>query len=105
MARWAGTTTQRGLGAPHQAKRKALLPAALGTPCPGPWQGSRSPRCTGLMVDRKLMDLDEDPPRAVAKPVRWRMCCVPCNRGWGAGFGNRRRAQARAQPRRWSRAW
>jgi len=106
--RWArrGTTAQRGLGPPHRKRKDELVPAALGTMCPGPWHGPRSPRCVGVMVSRKQMDLDEDPPRAIAPPVRWRICCYPCNRGAGARMGNTMRARARrAQRRVWSRAW
>jgi hypothetical protein len=102
LSRWKrrGTTTQRGLGYPYQQRRKALLPAALGTPCPGPWQGrpwsgKRSPRCTRIMVDPARMDLDEDPPRAIAPPERWRMCCRACNRGAGATLGNWMRRRKR----------
>jgi hypothetical protein len=94
LQRWKarGTTTQRGLGASHQKRKNAMVPAAIGTLCPGPWRGRRSVNCVGIMATRAHMDLDEDPPRVIAPPVRWRICCPPCNRGAGATLGNRRRA-------------
>jgi 5-methylcytosine-specific restriction endonuclease McrA len=101
-----GTTTQRGLGNGHQRLRTQLLPGALGTSCPGPWVGPRSPRCTGLMVDPKRMDLDDRVPRALGgRSTRdgARICCSACNRGAGARLGNamRRRSVTPVQSRRW----
>ena len=107
------TTAQRGLGYRHQQRRKALMPAALNTPCPGPFHGPRSPRCTGLMTVSKLMHLDEDPPRALATPTRFRICCAPCNLSSGARLGNQLQAQKLGwqheaptfrQSRRWLKA-
>lgn len=100
LQQWArrGTTTQRGLGSGHQALRQKLLPAALGTRCPGPWSGRRSPRCTRVMADPKRMDLDDRLPRALGgrSTVHGaRICCSPCNRGHGAAMGNRMRAARR----------
>lgn len=97
-SRWAarGTTTQRGLGHGHQAMRAALLPAAIGTPCPGPWSGPRSRRCTGLMTDPKRMDLDDRVPRMFGGRSTVdgaRICCSPCNRGHGARLGNAQRTR------------
>lgn len=101
LARWKrrGNTTQRGLGHAHQALRQRLLPAAIGTVCPGPWHGKRSPRCTRIMVDPKLMDLDDDPPRVFGPPQRWRMCCTRCNRGAGAKLSNAMQAARRQRAR------
>lgn len=100
------TTTQRGLGAGHQAMRRLLLPTALNTHCPGPWTGPRSRRCTGLMTDPRRMDLDDRVPRVFGgrtTTTGGRICCSPCNRGHGAALGNRLRARRKAvvHSRRW----
>ena len=97
-----GTTAERGLGSGHQALREQLLPAAYGQPCPGPWQGRRSPRCTQVMVDRRLMDLDDRVPRMLggrSTVTGGRICCSPCNRSAGGRMGamvtNARRRRVR----------
>jgi 5-methylcytosine-specific restriction endonuclease McrA len=100
LQRWKarGTTTQRGLGASHQNLREHLLPSAYGTLCPGPYIGRRSANCTGTMVDRSKMDLDDRVPRIYggrSTTTGGRICCSPCNRGAGATLGNRRRARSR----------
>lgn len=104
LQQWAnrGTTTQRGLGGGHQKLREKLLPTAYGTLCPGPWQGRRSVNCTGIMVSRRLMDLDDRVPRILggtSTTTGARICCSPCNRGAGAALGNRRRAARRRATR------
>lgn len=105
MSRSRLTTTQRGLGHLHQQRRAALLPAALGTPCPGPSFGPRSRRCTGLMVDPKRMHLDHTVARALGGKHGDRIICAPCNTSSGARLGNALR-RARTQRRRaQSRAW
>lgn len=101
MAQSRGTTTARGLGAAHQRLRRQLLPAALGTRCPGPWAGPRSTRCTGLMTDPARMDLDDRVPRVyggTSYTTGARICCRPCNRGHGARLGNRLRARRTPRP-------
>jgi hypothetical protein len=99
MARPKPTTTERGYGYDHQRRRQALLPAALGQPCPGPAFGPRSPRCTGLMLNPKHMDLDHTTPKALGGRQGDRIVCSPCNRGSGARLGNAiRRATRRAAP-------
>ena len=100
LQQWArrGTTAQRGLGPAHQRLREQLLPAAYGTVCPGPYQGRRSPNCTGRMVNRGQMDLDDRIPRALGGRSTvhgGRICCSACNRGSGAAMGNRMRAKRR----------
>jgi hypothetical protein len=98
MAARRTTTTERGLGAAHQAMRRRLIPTALGTPCPGPWTGPRSKHCTGLMTDPRRMDLDDRVPRVFGGSTTTtggRICCTPCNRGHGARLGNRLRAHTR----------
>lgn len=97
------TTTQRGLGHDHQQRRKRLIPAAIGQPCPGPWRGERSPNCTRILT-AGLIDIDEDPPRRLGTPQRWRACCRACNRRAGAQLANaimRARRTLRAQSRTW----
>jgi hypothetical protein len=103
LSRWRrrGNTTQRGLGHGHQALRRLLLPTALGTACPGPWYGPRSPRCTGLMTDPRRMDLDDRVPRALgghSTVTGARICCQPCNRSSGARLGNQLRRKPRSLP-------
>ena len=78
-----------GLRYEHQQERERLLKLAMFTHCPGPSFGPRSPRCVGLMADRKHMDLDHMQARALggaAGPRR--IICTPCNRGSGARLGN-----------------
>ena len=99
------TTTQRGLGAAHQRRRKQMLPGALNTPCPGPLIGPRSSRCVGIMTHPRHMDLDEDPPRALGIPTTWRICCAPCNRSAGARLGNQLARRTRVIRRYVSRQW
>lgn len=93
-----GTTTQRGLGAAHQKLRAQLLPAALGTHCPGPWTGPRSTKCTGLMTNPAHMDLDDRVPRAYGGRSTIngaRMCCRSCNRGHGGRLSQQIRTAKR----------
>jgi 5-methylcytosine-specific restriction endonuclease McrA len=96
MARWRGTTTQRGLGAAHQADKRTLKAALQdGTPC---W------RCGQPMYRWQKLDRDHiidrvnggtDGPAVLAHEH--------CNRSAGARMGNRRRGAAIrwAQARRW----
>lgn len=97
--RQRGTTTQRGLGSDHQKRVKQLVPPAVGQPCPGPWRGTRSPNCTRTLI-AGLIDLDEDPPRRLAKPQRFRPCCRPCNRRAGAQLANKLMRKPRTVRRR-----
>jgi hypothetical protein len=94
-ARYArrGSTTQRGLGAEHRARRRALLPAAIGTRCP-----IGLPGCDGIMTDPTRMDLDHTTPRALGGTHGDRIACSRCNRSSGATLGNRLRG--RSGPRR-----
>ena len=91
MARYKGSTTQRGLGAQHQRIRARLLPLAIGTWCP-----LRLPGCDGLMVDPKRMDLDHSTPRVLGGVHGDRITCRHCNRSSGATLGNRMRGARRA---------
>jgi hypothetical protein len=95
MARYRGTTTERGLGHQHRTQRAALLPIAIGQPCPGPAYGRRSKHCTRILLSGRV-DADHTTPRALGgKGTALRMCCTPCNRGAGAALGNRLRATRR----------
>lgn len=90
----------------HQKRRAALLPHAVGTPCPGPALGPRSPRCTGLMTDPRLMDLDHTTPAALGGTAGDRIVCRYCNRSSGARLGNQLRGHGTPRrPERRSEDW
>jgi hypothetical protein len=96
------TAAARGYGYDHQQRRKALLPDALGTPCPL----RVSSKCTGLMTDPALMDLDHSKALAQGGRVGDRIVCSSCNRSAGARLGNLlRRRRRRPRERRRSREW
>jgi 5-methylcytosine-specific restriction endonuclease McrA len=93
MPRWAGTTTERGLGYAHQRERKRLLPLAYGKPCP---------LCGYVMLKEHKLDLDHSVPRVFGGKGPLRMCHRRCNRSAGARLGNAlRRSQALQTSRRW----
>jgi hypothetical protein len=94
-------TTQRGYGHNHQQRRKALLPAALGTRCPA----HATPRCTTWMTDPRLMHLDHTTPLALGGTHGDRIICKPCNLSLGATLGNRMRQGVVAVRRAQTRAW
>lgn len=79
MARWTGTTTQRGLGAPHQAdKRRLKREMRPGQPCP---------RCGQPMWPHQALDRGHAIPRAlggVNSPGRLEH--ASCNRSAGAAM-------------------
>lgn len=90
MPRYRGTTTQRGLGSPHQRERKRqyalLIPGR--TIC---W------RCGQPMWPHQQLDLDHVEPRALnpGKPPRpgtTRLTHRRCNRSAGSVLGNKLRA-------------
>jgi len=96
VARWQGTTTQRGLGYTHQAHKKKLLAALRpGQPCP---------RCGEPMWPHQPLDRDHTTPRALGgKDSRGVLSHAHCNRSAGARLGNRLRGlRGQQQPRR---AW
>ena len=71
-----GTTTQRGYGTQHQRTRAALLPAAIGTPCP---------RCGQPMLSHQALDLGHSTPLAQDPSSRGdRIEHAGCNRSAGA---------------------
>lgn len=85
------TTTQAGLGAPHQKLRRELLPLAIGRACP----------LCGTTMDHTA-ELDHIKPRVLGgRTVRSnvRMVCRRCNRQHGyllaVARGWRPRARAR----------
>jgi len=77
LARWQGTTTQRGLGYAHQKTRKQAIAALRdGDPCA---------RCGQPMYrsQSRLLDLDDFPGRAYGGPQVKRLSHRSCNRRAG----------------------
>lgn len=68
------TTTQRGLGADHQRRRRRLLPLAYGTPCP---------LCGHEMRRDQELDLDHSIPRSKGGKHGDRITHASCNRSRG----------------------
>jgi hypothetical protein len=92
----------------HRKRRDALLPAALGTRCPGGVVGGRlyrSRRCVGIMTDPSRMHLDHTRALALGGTVGDRIICAPCNTGAGAALGNRLRGRRMVTPTRRVPAW
>ena|ERR1700754_1486669 len=73
------TTTQRGYGNTHQARRKALLPSAYGTACP---------YCGDPMLPGQALDLDHTTPLVLGGVQGDRIAHASCNRSAGARLGN-----------------
>lgn len=92
-------------GRDHRKRRAALIRQAFGSMCPGvvlpDGRLHRSPRCTGIMIDARLMHLDHTTPVVLGGTVGDRIVCAPCNLSAGAILGNR----LRGQPARRSRNW
>lgn len=66
-----GTTTQRGYGAEHQERRRALLPSSWYTACP---------RCDVVMLPSERLELDHSTPLYVdAGGVGDRIVHARCN--------------------------
>ena len=90
MPRYKGTTTQRGLGAEHQAARRralAHLTANPGQPCL---------RCGQPMTINMPLDYDHQLPRALGGASGPRaLAHRHCNRSHGARLGNKLRASQR----------
>ena len=90
------TTTQRGLGHPHQRDRRRQLAGLRdGQPCP---------RCGHPMYRWQYLDLDHVIPRALGGTGGPAVLTHRyCNRSVGAKMGNRMRglAKRRLPPRRW----
>lgn len=70
------TTTQRGLGWPHQRERAAALTALVpGSPCP---------LCGWPMYREQRLDLDHSAPRVLGGAGPRRLTHAGCNRRAGA---------------------
>jgi hypothetical protein len=84
MARYRGTTAQRGLGADHQADKKRLLAQHRdGDPC---W------RCGGPMYKWQALDRDHVVDRALGGATGPAVLAhASCNRSAGARLGNQLR--------------
>lgn len=83
--------TAHPYGYQHRKRRAALIPAAIGTPCPGGrvlGQVVRSPKCTRIMTNPRLMHLDHTTALAVGGTVGDRIICKPCNLTAGTTLGN-----------------
>ena len=99
MARWQGTTTERGLGNPHQKGRiSALTQLRDGDPCfRCQLRGIYHPmnRDSIYWVDGKprsdLLDYDDYPGRIYGGPQIKRLSYRACNRSAGARLGNKLR--------------
>jgi hypothetical protein len=95
MARWKGTTTQRGLGWSHVRDRRGKMAALRdGEPCP---------YCGRGMFRGQALELDHYPGRVFGGPQVTRLAHARCNRAAGARMGNRLRGMASgwSQSRRW----
>lgn len=81
-----------GMGwAEHDKRRKAALPAAIGTPCP---------RCGAILTKQQGRryrptdaEYDHSLPRALGGQRADRFLCARCNRALGAILRNSRRAR------------
>jgi hypothetical protein len=117
MPRWAGTTTQRGLGAEHQALRKHKLAALVdGTPCRRcghpRYHPKRCPYCQRHGCFFCILDLghSDDTPRFLARnladharPIHGQ-CELEhrhCNRKAGAKLLNKLKRRRRQHSRNW----
>ncbi len=107
MPRWAGTTTQRGLGADHQALRRQKLKVLVdGTPCR---------RCALPMVHPDhcchgrcfycRLDLGHHTDRVLGGQGPRELEHEHCNRSAGTKLGNQLQAKRRKLKRQHSRAW
>jgi hypothetical protein len=83
-----GNTTRVGLGAPHQAARRALLAVFReGDPCP--YAITRQCKyADGRMWSWQALDCDDYPPRALGGGQHKRLAHARCNRAAGARLGN-----------------
>lgn len=75
----------------HRRLRARLIPAALGTPCPGDHvngQPYRSPNCDRILTNPRRMHLAHTVPLAQGGTTADTINCAPCNLGAGATLGN-----------------
>jgi hypothetical protein len=101
VARTGLTTTQKGLGYPHQKARVAALKALRdGDPCARcEFRGRYHPMYRAWAKD---LELDDFPPRVIARalgiePVK-RLSWKFCNRSAGGRLGNKIKAARRGTP-------
>jgi len=100
------TTTQRGLGYPHQQDKRRLLAELVdGTPCPLPQYCGGEPmihpnRCEFGPCFWCTLDRDHTVPRAVGgTDSPGRLSHSSCNRRAGSRLGNQLRRGRVSQPR------
>lgn len=70
----------------HRELRARMIPSAIGSMCPA----RVSPKCTGIMTNPRLMQLDHVVARALGGPTtrdNCRIICGPCNHWLGAKLG------------------
>ncbi len=109
MARWAGSTTARGLGHEHQSLRAYKLKVLVdGTPCRRCGQQMRHPdRCPDGPCFHCTLDLGHAEDRVIVGPTggsgRSELEHARCNRGAGGKLGIRLRM--RRQGRQHTRTW
>lgn len=90
MAQARRTTTQRGLGAEHQARRKWLLDNHV--------DGSLCVRCGQPMwKDEQQLDADHTVPRSQGGTKADRLLHASCNRSRGDGTRDTKAAEDRAK--------
>jgi len=113
MARYRGTTAERGLAGDHQAKRRTALTALRdGDPCARcQLRGIYHPMWRALVTWKdgrptsRWLDLDDFPGRAIGGPQVKRLSYRSCNRSAGATLGNHMRGIARHPERATAVAW
>src|SRR5262245_24657435 len=94
LARWTGTTTQRGYGHAHQSERERRLAAYQpGDPCAHGGEPLTYPKASAA----DYLDLPHLADRSGYLPG---LSCRKHNRGEGATRGNKARGLARAAPKR-----
>lgn len=101
MTRRRRTTTEQGLGADHQRRRRET-PVPFGMPCP--FFGV-DPKCPGLLLPGQRLQFDHATPRAFGgdgTDSRW--AHGRCNEAAGARLRNARR-RGMSQLRRWTDQW
>lgn len=83
----------------HRKLRAAMLPEAIGTPCPL----RISPKCTGIMTEPRLMQLDHILERSRGgRSTRdnCRIVCAACNHRRGAMLGGNVTSRRHGRQRR-----
>lgn len=99
MARWQGTTTERGYGAAHKAERaRRLALYRPGQPCAHGGEPLNYP----VQVAARYLDLPHTADRTGYLPG---LSCRRHNRADGARRGNRKRRQARMARALSARRW